>query len=401
MVVVRLGFFLFGAFWGTWAVASLDVQRFLGVSEAGLGMLVAATVVGTSVANVVGGTLTERIGVGRATGVSLGSWAAALVPLAAVRSPGWWMGAFLAAVAAGGLLDVVLNVASTGALAHRPGRLLRLHAGYNTGAVAGAAVTGAVLAAGWSWRWPLAAVAVAAALLAVPAARRHRHPPVAHDDGLAPAHATLRDAARELRRSRLVPLAFVFALGAMVEGGIGTFGVLYLRDRLDVAVLAGAGAFVVGQSLATATRWMLGSEASDARLAATGPWPARAGLALAAVGLALEAATDLPGVAAIGLAAAAVGASTYWPLLSAVANRASDRPGLAVGGVSAAGYLGFLAGPPLVGAVAGGAGLRAGVLALALAGAVAASVPLRTIGRPPRRAISTKPADSNIDSTPV
>lgn len=370
VLAVRLGFALFGAFWGTWAVTTLEVQDFLGLSDTGLGLLVAATVVGTAFANAAGGALTERVGVGPATALALVLWGVSTLLLAAVHEPGWWMAGFLLAVAAGGLLDVVLNVASTGALAHRPGRLLRVHASYNVGAVVGAAVAGGLVAAGASWRWPLAAVGVGAIVLAVPLARRHRRRPALPR---AADHARLRDAAAELRRSRLVPLAVVFALGAMVEGGIGTFGVLYLRDRLDVAVLAGAGAYVAGQSLATATRWMLGSRAAAARLG--GVRPARVGLLVAAAGLAVEASTDLPGVAAVGLAVAAVGIAAYWPLLSAVASRSSDRPGLAVGGVSAAGYLGFLAGPPLVGAIADGAGLRAGVLALAVAAAVAASIP--------------------------
>ena len=380
MLPVRLGFALFGAFWGTWAVAALDIQRFLGLSETGLGVLVAATVGGTSITNVVGGALTERIGVGRALAVSLAGWAVAVVPLATVTSPGWWMAAFLVAVAAGGLLDVVLNVASTGALADRPGRLLRVHAGYNLGAVVGASVTGVLLAAELSWRWTFVAVAAGAILLTAAASGRRRIDDVA----AAGEHATLRDAVAELRRSRLVPLAVVFALGAMVEGGIGTFGVLYLRGVLDVAVLAGAGAYVLGQSLATTTRWALGADGGDDRLRRGGGLrSARVGLAVAGAGLALEAATDLPAVAAAGLAVGAVGVTLYWPLLSVVANRASDRPGLAVGAVSAAGYLGFLAGPPVVGLVADGAGLRAGVLVLAVVAAAAASVPLRTIGRRP------------------
>jgi MFS family permease len=383
---IRVGFGLFGVFWGSWAVAALDVQAFLGVSDTGIGVLVAATVIGTSVANVVGGTLTERIGVGRSLAVALALWSASVVPLAVVRSPGWWMAGFLVAVAAGGLFDVVLNIASTGALAHRPGRLLRVHAAYNSGAVVGAALTGALLAAGWSWRWSFAVVALGAAVVAVPVARRRRHGP-AH---VPSEHVTLRHAAVELRRSRLVPLAAVFALGAMVEGGIGTFGVLYLRDRLDVAVLAGAGAYVAGQALAAATRVALGSAAADRVLTGRGATPARVGLAVASVGLLLEAATDLAGVAAVGLAIGAVGVTAYWPLLSAIANGASDRPGLAVGGVSAAGYLGFLAGPPVVGAVADGAGLRAGVLVLAVTAAAAAAVPLRTIGRPSRRRSVTR-----------
>lgn len=371
MLGVRLGFAVFGAFWGTWAVATLDIQAFLGLSDVGLGVLVASTVLGTSVANVAGGALAERHGAGRATTAALAVWGALLVAAAGVPWPDAWMALFLAVVAAGGLLDVVLNIASTGALQDRPGPLLRVHASYNLGTIAGAGATGVALAALGTWRWPMLLVGSAALVLAVGLRTgRLTIPAVTSQE-----HARLGEALSELRRSGLVPLAVVFALGAMVEGGIGTFGVLYLRDHLDVAVLAGAGAYVVGQALATTTRYALGSDAAGRHLG--GPNPARMGLAVAGFGLALEAATDVPAVAAVGLAVASIGAATYWPLLSAVATRASERPGLAVGGVSAAGYLGFLAGPPIVGAVAEGATLRAGVLVLAVAGGAAAAVPLR------------------------
>ncbi len=62
-------------------------------------------------------------------------------------------------------------------------------------------------------------------------------------------HASLHEAIVELRRGAGWSASpWCSSLGAMVEGGIGTFGVLYLRDRLDVAVLAGAGAYVLGQA---------------------------------------------------------------------------------------------------------------------------------------------------------
>ena len=40
----------------------------------------------------------------------------------------------------------------------------------------------------------------------------------------------------------------------MVEGGIATWGILYLRDNLGLGVLAGVSAYVVGESLATFAR---------------------------------------------------------------------------------------------------------------------------------------------------
>nr|MBA2281527.1 MFS transporter [Acidimicrobiia bacterium] len=351
MLPIRLTFALFGMFWGTWAVSAFDIQRFLGLSESQLGLLVAATVAGTTVSNVIGGTLAERRGAQRAIVIALAVWGPLVVVVALLPTPGPWMVGFLAVVAAGGLLDVIVNIASAGMLVGRPGRLLQVHASYNGGAVVGAAVAGLALAVDDDlWRLPWALVGGSAVVLAVVVARRPGWVPAVTTGD----HVTLRDAASELRRSGLLRLAVVFTFGAAVEGGIGTFGVLYLRDRLDVAVLAGAGAYVAGQGLATITRSVLGR--TDQRVAGTRA--AKAGLLLAATGLALEAATDIPAVAAIGLAVAAIGVATYWPLLSAVANGASDRPGLAVGGVSAAGYLGFLLGPVVVGAVADGFGLR-------------------------------------------
>lgn len=375
MVGVRLGFAVFGAFWGTWAVATLDIREFLGLSASGLGALVASTVLGTSVANVAGGALAERHGAGRASAAALAVWGALLVAAAAVPWPGAWMALFLLVVAAGGMVDVVLNIASSGVLQDRPGPLLRVHASYNLGTIAGAALTGVVLASVGTWRWSMALVGVAAIALGGVVHRGR----VTIPDVTSRSETAIGEALAELRRSGLLPLAAVFMLGAMVEGGVGTFGVLYLRDRLDVAVLAGAGAYVLGQALATTSRYAAGSAAAGRHLG--GPGPARLGLAVAGVGLALEAATDVPVVAGLGLAVASIGVATYWPLLSAVATRVSARPGLAVGGVSAFGYLGFLAGPPIVGAVADGASLRAGVLVLACTGAAAASIPLRGLAQ--------------------
>ena len=377
MLGVRLGFALFGVFWGTWAVAALDIQGFLGLSDAGLGCSSpppssARRWPTSSAARSPSGTARD----GRPPSPSR-VWGPLVLLASAVPSPGAWMAVFLAVVAAGGMLDVVLNIASTGVLTDRPGRSCGCTPSYNLGTIVGAALTGATLAA-----CQHVAVVVrlrrcrsAAARPAGALWRRSTIPEVTSGE-----HASLHEAVIELRRSRLVGLAVVFALGAMVEGGIGTFGVLYLRDRLDVAVLAGAGAYVVGQALATTTRYALGSEAAGAHLGGTRPAQARARSSPRSA-WAWRRRPICRSSPASGRPSRRSGAATYWPLLSAVTTRAADRPGLAVGGVSAAGYLGFLAGPPIVGAIAEGAGLRAGVLALAVAGAAAASLPLSSVAR--------------------
>ena len=68
---------------------------------------------------------------------------------------------------------------------------------------------------------------------------------------------------------------------------------------------------------------------------------------------------------------------TSLPLLLAFASRGGERPGLVVGGLSAAGYVGFLAGPPVVGWVAQASDLRWGLALLGGASIVGALVRLR------------------------
>jgi MFS family permease len=64
-------------------------------------------------------------------------------------------------------------------------------------------------------------------------------------------------------------------------------------------------------------------------------------------------------------------------LLLAFASRGGERPGLVVGGLSAAGYVGFLAGPPVVGWVAQLTDLRWGLAFLGAASLAGAAVRLR------------------------
>ena len=80
----------------------------------------------------------------------------ALAPHIGVFAP-----AFTLAIAAGGLVDVVINVTSADALAHEPGKLVRFHALWNVACVVGATVTGIVLRLGASWRVVWVGIAVA------------------------------------------------------------------------------------------------------------------------------------------------------------------------------------------------------------------------------------------------
>ena len=352
-------FVLFGGFWGAQAVVAADLERALGLSSGGFGLLLALALSGAAVANAGGGALVERRGTGPVLAGSLLTWAAALLAGALVHQRVALGVVMCLVVTAGGLMDVAMNVAAAAALAATPGRLVRFHALFNSGAAAGAGASGLVLGAGHSWRWAWVVVGSAAAVLSAVCARS-RLPAGEAGRRIGPTHAI-----RLLRADRLLLLAVVFGVAAMVEGGTELWGVLFLRTQLASGLLVGAGGAVLGYLVAAAARVVVGP-----RISATGAGPGVAtGAGLAAGGLVLMAAAPDAVVAAIGLVVAAGGISMCWPLLVALAATGRERPGPVVGAVSSVGYVGLVVGPAVVGLVSGGLGLRDGLALLALAGA--------------------------------
>ena len=352
---VAAAFVVFGMYGGAFAVAAVDIERTFGLSDAQLGFLLALGIVTATAVAAVGGAITDRWGAGPTLRRSLGAWGILLVAEAVAVRIGIFAVLFTLAVAIGGLLDVVMNVTAADALAQQPGKLVRFHGLWNGGCVLGAIVTGVVLRADWSWRAAWIVIAVAAIATGV-ATRRSRVPEPPKVD-----HPSMLRALLGLRHEGLLVLGLVFGASAMVEGGIATWGILYLRGHLGLGVLAGVTAYVVGQFLATAAR--VGGSPVVSRLGTRRSVVLGAGLA--AGGIALEALCDIAGVAAVGLVAAGMGISVVWPLLIADVNNEARHPALAIGGVTACGYLGMVAGPPIVGSLSALFGLRIGLLVLA------------------------------------
>ena len=362
---VGVVFVLFGLFWGAWAVAAIDIEQSLGLSVGGFGLLLSVSLIGSAAANVVGGGLCERFGTARILSLALGTWTAVLVLGAVSRPPDLLGLAIVLIVVNAGLIDVTINVASMTALADRPGRLVAFHARFNVGAAAGAAICGGLLAGHISWRWIWVAVAAAAGVLAVVCSRSPL--PGASRGEQVPWHGALT----LLRHDRLLVVAGIFALSAMVEGGIDLWGVLFLRSTLDSGLLLGAGSAVLGYTVAAVARTTLGPA-----IGRRGPPQGVAiGAGVAAVGTVLLATARVPVMGALGLVLAAGGISMCWPLLVAAAGRGRPRGATAVGAVTAGGYVGLVAGPALVGWVAGATGLRGALGILATAAAVVAIVP--------------------------
>ena len=97
-----------------------------------------------------------------------------------------------------------------------------------------------------------------------PARRSGTRTPVGHAGRVHPV--------QRIRRDGLLILLVVFALAEVTEGGVDTWGVLYLRNHLATGVLLGAGAYVVGQVVAATTRAQAAAWSGASRPVADWSW---------------------------------------------------------------------------------------------------------------------------------
>jgi MFS family permease len=385
---VRASFLLLGVFWGIWAVSVFDIQRTFHLTDGALGTLLAVAVGSAAIGGAVVSHRAERWGTAPMLVGSLVAWA--LMLTAAAASGPWPVFAvfFCAAEVAGGCVDTAMNAAASRRLAGRPGALVRFHALFNAGALSGAGAAGLLLWLGVSWRWLWPAVGLVAVVLAAWTWRNAQPEPAVLQpaggppaDGAKPARKRRDHPVARLRAEGLLLLLLVFALAEVIEGGVDTWGVLYLRTHLATGVLLGAGAYVVGQSVAVTTRGaggpLLGRLSPRAALVVGG--------LLAGGGILLESRSQAAVIAAIGLALGAGGASLFWPLVMSEVTRHASRATSAVGAFTAAGYVGWVAGAPAVGWVSDTWGAARGLqLLAALAGVVVVASLLRRDGRRPR-----------------
>jgi MFS family permease len=208
---IRASFLVFGFFAGAWAVAAVDIEREFELTDAQLGFLLAGGIVlGTAFA-ALGGAMTDRFGAGHVLARSLAIWGALIAVQGFAPALGVFAPALTLGLAAGGLVDVVMNVIGADALASEPARLVRLHGLYNGGAVLGAAACGLALHADVSWRVVWIGVAVFAIALAAMTDRATVPEPARVE------HPSMLRAIAGLRHEGLLVLALVFGGAAMVK----------------------------------------------------------------------------------------------------------------------------------------------------------------------------------------
>jgi predicted MFS family arabinose efflux permease len=360
----RTQFFASGFIFATWGVHIPTVKAHYGVTEAELGLAMLAAGVGALVGLTQASRWIGRYGARATAGLCGAVYALLLAGLLVM--PGY--AALLGLLAAFGIVTSVFDVAintEAAELELRNGHPLMsgMHGMFSLGGMAGAVTGSAALAAGVAPQSHLTLVAVAMALAVVLSAQ-----------WMLPREATAFAVGNEgfrLPRGALVILGVLAALGLIAEGAIYDWSVLYLKQELGSPQQQAALAYASFSAAMAATRF--GGDAMRARFA-----PAvllRGSALLAAASMTLVLSTDAPWLALAGFAGVGAGFANVVPILFAASARVPGvEPARGIAAVSAAAYLGFMAGPPVIGFLAEVSSLTAALyVVVAFAVALAAS----------------------------
>ncbi|BAL89077.1 putative MFS transporter [Actinoplanes missouriensis 431] len=398
-VAVLLAFAANGVLFGTWTPRIPSVQAGLGLDDGRLGLALLAPALGSVGSMLLTGVLVQRFGAGRVMGCALVGFSVTL-PLIGVAPSLWWLfAALLVWGAAMGSLDVSMNAAGLG-VQRELGRpvLSGFHAAFSAGGLVGALAGSLAAGAGVPVGVHLA-VAGALGLAVTAVVARIPVPDPAVPEAGAPAPEAPpgpgpagigRVVGPLLRNRALALLALLAFAGLLAEGAAADWSAVYLTGSLGASAgLAGAG-FVAFSVTMTAGRLV-----GDRVVATFGPVrtvrvaAATAALTLAAALLAGQTWAALAGFAVLG-----AGLAVLVPVIFTAAAERTTTPATAVAGVSTCGYLGFIAGPPLIGGFASLTSLSAALwLVVALTAVVALLAPVtHTAARTPRPAPSRSPA---------
>jgi len=347
---VAVFFFINGAALASWVPHIPAIKSRHMMSDGQLGLVLLSMAAGSVVALPVAGWLVGRLG-SRVMTAAAGVALCLALPLP-VASPSVALLSLSLALlgACNGLLDVSMN-AQAAEVEQRVGRpiMSSFHALFSLGGVAGALLAGGAMAVGIGDVAHVrvsALVALSAAVVALPGLARPR----AVGDHAGPAVAR--------PSGTLLTLGILALLGLMAEGAMADWSAVYLHDTLGSSPSVAAVGFAAF-SLAMAA----GRFTGDVLVGRLGPrCVLRGSSAVAAVGLGAALLLGHPAIGVVGCALVGLGIANIIALLfSAAARVPGVPPGQALAAVATTGYLGFLAGPPLIGVVAETAGLAVGL----------------------------------------
>lgn len=338
----RAQFFCSGFVFATWGVHIPTVKAHYGVNEAQLGLALLAAGIGALLGLTQASRWIGRYGAGRMAGLCGSAYALLLAGL--LMAPGY--AALLVLLATFGIATSVFDVAINTEAAQlelqgdKP-LMSGMHGMFSLGGMVGATTGSAAIAAGLGAQHHLTLVATTMALTVAVSAQR-----------MLPKEATAfasGDSGFRLPRGTLAVLGLLAALGLIAEGAIYDWSVLYLQQELGSPQQQAALAYASFSAAMATARF--GGDAMRARFE-----PAvllRASALLAAASMTLVLITDTPWLALVGFAGVGIGFANVVPVLFAASARVPGvEPAQGIAAVSAVAYLGFMAGPPVIGFLA-------------------------------------------------
>lgn len=365
----RANFFCAGFLFATWGVHVPTVRAHYEIGEWALSMAMLAAGIGALLGLSQAGRLIGRYGPKSVAWVcGLSSTVAIGCLLSFPSYPG-----LLAALALFGVMSSVFDVAinaEASELERQEGRPLMsgFHALFSLGGMAGAGLGSLLL--GWLvdpkshllWAAVATAVAIWAGCLQM-------LPHVA-----APSEPTRF----RLPSGVLLLLGVLAALGLVSEGAMYDWSVLFMQKELGSPQDLAALAYASFSGAMAAARF--GGDWLRARVAAAPLMFASALLATLAMAMVLL--VREPVVALVGFALVGAGLGNVVPVLfSAAASVPGTTPAHGIAAVSSVGYLGFMAGPPVIGMLAEGWSLTAALFVVVLFAGVLAAASRRALAQ--------------------
>jgi len=341
-----------------------SVQENLELPAATLGLVLPALSVGVVAGLLLAGRVIGRTGSRRLmlAGVSTAAVTLPLTSLAAGPLPLAFTLLLLGLGAAS--MDVGMNAQGIG-VERSYGRsiLVGMHAAWSVGTLIGALVGSLAIASGVPIWAHLAMVALLVATIGITALRR-----LDVDDRV----SATTPARFALPRGPLFPLAMVAFASILGESTAGYWAGIHLRDTIAVTPDR------IGWAFVAHTAGMVGARLIGDRLVGRFGRHAviRGSGLVAGAGFLVVATVPVLLAGVFGFLLVGLGLGSLVPLAFASAGRLAATPGEGVAAVLAVGYLAFLVGPPVIGALADTIGLPAGFASVAVVIALLTTRPL-------------------------
>lgn len=351
-VATFLVFLALGLSIGAWAAAIPALKIALQLSAAELSLVLLTIPVAALVATVSMGLLARHFSSGMTTAVSVVGTVGAFALPGLVTSLPQMLACGVAIGLAVGSMEIACNGHASD-VERRWGSAIMssFHAAFSIGGLAGASLAGALAWAGGGLTgqlWVPLGVAAVLAVLAIPL--------------LGPGIRKETAPARRLGppSPALLLLGVVGLMAYLIEGAVTDWSGVYLET------VAGAPPWLASAGyVAFATSMTVGRLTGDAVVGRLGPTRMLiVGGTLALVGFGLAVLVPMPWPAVAGFALVGLGSANVVPITFSAAARAADTPAGGIAFVSSLGFAGFLGGPPLIGALATGLGLKAGIAAM-------------------------------------